>query len=142
MLGIGNYDANVMMVLLEREGFQVQWQDNREEVTRQVLEEYYSGKQGNIETLGIVVNMPSSSLLAKFVTRGRHWLTLLYCKDENDKNEEEEQRQWVNLDSELNEPEVIGDMEACVQLLQEWRSKQECHILLVKKEKQPDDSGS
>lgn len=134
MWGVGNYDANVMTVLLDREGFQVQWQDNREEVTMQLLEEYYKKGTTNVETFGIVVNMPSSSLLAKF-TKGRHWLTLLWQVVQDDK-----EKQWVNLDSELKEPQVVGDMEACVQLLKEWRSKQECHILLVKKEK-PDEKG-
>jgi Josephin len=177
----GNYDANVLLVVLERLGFQVQWQDNRQEVTRKMLEEYYDyyyhyhdgsscqeqgARNNNLEdeqatmtttTFGIVVNMPSSSLLSRFVTRGRHWLTLLYCQEEDDddddgcdddtKGDKEQQKsmkqQWVNLDSELPEPQVIGDMDACAELLQEWRSsKHECHILLVKKKKRGERSNN
>jgi hypothetical protein len=147
-LGLGNYDANVIMVILERQGFQVQWLDNREALTRQVLEEYYyNGTTGNnngtfVETtFGIVVNKPSSSLLAKF-TRGRHWLTLLLLRQNDDDQQQQQQPQWVNLDSELQAPQIIGDAAACVQLLQEWKTEQDCHIWLVKKKKSmktPDD---
>lgn len=115
MLGVGNYDANVLMVFLEQKlGFQVKWQDCRKD-------------EINLEDAddAIVVNVPSTSLWGK-VTKGRHWLTLLRKGDS-----------WINLDSELKEPQVIGDVEACIKLLNEWRSKhEECHILLVKMGKQ------
>ena len=123
LLGVGNYDVNVLMVLLEQKlGYQVQWHDNRNELK---LEDY--GKDAL--TWGIVVNLPSTSLWARYVTKGRHWLTLLWQDD---------QQQWVNLDSDLKEPQVIGDMDTCTYLLNEWRWEKECHILLVKKGKETD----
>ncbi|CAB9531439.1 Josephin-2 [Seminavis robusta] len=126
MWGIGNYDANVLMVILEqKQGLAVQWHDARQEMTLAVLQEYFSTTTTTTpdkEVAGIVVNLPSTSLWARYVTKGRHWFTLLW---------QPQQAQWINLDSNLKEPKVIGDMQACVDLLQEWR-QQSCHILLVK----------
>ena len=119
MLRIGNFDVNVLMVLLERAGMTVQWQDGRKELETTQLEEY--GRDAAV--FGLIVNLPSTSLWGR-LTKGRHWLTLLWQPSSN---------QWVNLDSDLKEPFELGDMDACVQKVKEWRVKQECHVLLVKK---------
>lgn len=119
ILGVGNYDVNVLMVVLEQQlGFQVKWHDCRKEINL----------NDAVVDDAIVVNVPSTSLWGK-VTKGRHWLTLLRKGDS-----------WINLDSGLKEPQVIGDAEACTKLLNEWRSKhEECHILLVKMGKQEEE---
>jgi Josephin len=169
MFRVGNFDANVLMVVLQRHGLQVKWHDARQDVTVELLETYllhnrHSSENNNnkgvvvatakeeegssdkttINTtnnnnnnnnnsdnnndkkhiFGIVVNIPSNSWWARYVTKGRHWLTLLWMSD---------QQQWVNLDSDLVQPVVLGSMEACVQQLQQWKQRYEasCHILFV-----------
>jgi hypothetical protein len=139
MFGVGNYDVNVLMAVLQRHGLQVKWHDARQEVTLELLENYRDLKNkdsanevsssndnnsaNDTNIFGIVVNIPSNSLWARYVTKGRHWLTLLWMDDK---------QQWVNLDSDLTEPLAIGNMAACVQQLQEWKQRYEaCHILLV-----------
>ena len=119
MLGIGNYDVNVLMVLLERAKMQVQWQDGRKELETTDLKDY--GKDASL--FGLIVNFPSNSLWGR-LTKGRHWCALLW---------QPSTEQWINLNSDLKEPEPIGDMDDCAKQLKEWRSKQECHILMVKK---------
>ena len=123
-LGIGNYDVNVLMVLLEQQlGYQVKWKDSRKAVDRKELMEYYGN--GRSTSFGILVNLPSASLVARYITKGRHWLTLLWQQDTET---------WINLDSNLDEPQVIGNMDECANLLNEWRSKQQCHLILVRKD--------
>ena len=145
-LGLGNYDVNVLMVILERQGFAVKWHDVRQEISATTLEDYYENLGGKDQTAepeicGIVVNVPSTSMWSK-LTKGRHWMTLLWSdapsvNDTNrkqDNNTEKQGFRWMNLDSELKEPEIVGDMAACAKLLQRWQeSKGDCHILLVKK---------
>lgn len=150
-MGLGNYDVNVLMVLLEREGFAVKWHDVRHEISTKTLEDYYchcldgSRQDATAEPkiCGIVVNLPSTGMWSK-LTKGRHWMTLLWsnaslandkkCKQEN-KNTEKGEFRWMNLDSELKEPEIVGDMSDCAKLLQKWQEnkKGDCHILLVRK---------
>lgn len=132
-LGIGNYDVNVLMVVCEQqEGMHVEWHDERQEITPDVLVEKYQAQQRENSNdkgerlFGIVVNLPSSGLWGK-LTKGRHWLTLRWSFSE---------QHWVNLDSELAKPQIIGDMEACAKLLQGWCAKQtsrgdNCHVLFA-----------
>ena len=115
ILGIGNYDVNVLMVLLDRSNLKVQWLDSREDVTEDLLNDY--------KPFGILVNLPSTSALTRMgILKGRHWLSLLWHK-----------RAWWNVDSELPEPETIGDTKACVEQLRAWKGNtEECHILLIR----------
>jgi len=126
-LGIGNYDANVLCVILEQhEGYTVQWHDARKEMTQQTLDDYFGDATAATSTkCGIVVNLPSTSLWGR-LTKGRHWIALLWFPDKGE---------WYNLNSDLKEPTVVGDMEACATLLQAWGqdNKDNCHIILARK---------
>ena len=168
ILGIGNYDVNVLMMVLQRHGLQVKWHDARQPVTPELLllslledsnrniirdspkekakkemdtnekcqvydndnnqdnnsDNNSKDTTGHKNIVGIVVNLPSDHWWARHITHGRHWFTLLWMAD---------QQQWVNLDSNLKEPRVIGTMTACAQQLQEWQQlcHESCHILLV-----------
>lgn len=58
---------------------------------------------------------------------GRHWITLV--------------RQggvWVNLDSKLELPVVVGDSQACAKLL---ASRDDAHVLIVEREPREGRSG-
>lgn len=147
-LGLGNYDVNVLMVVLERQGFTVQWHDTRQEITTTTLRDYFSSDADNHakpKICGIVVNLPSTGIWST-LTRGRHWMTLLYSDESSslaasasaaspEDSNAISKYQWMNLDSELKKPEIIGGMSACAKLLQGWQEtkKGNCHILLVRK---------
>jgi len=118
-LGIGNYDVNVVTVLLQQEGFSVQWHDQRKALTAATLMEHEQKQQSNL--VGILWNVPSNSIWGRLM-RGRHWIALLY--DNNNGGGE-----WINLDSGLDAPKSLGTHDDCVQLLN--AVQQETHILLV-----------
>lgn len=113
-LGIGNYDVNVVSLLLEQEGYMVKWHDQRQAITTASLD---STKNS---LTGILWNVPSNSLLAR-LTGGRHWIALLLDSDN---------KQWMNLDSALTQPKCVGTHDDCVRLLTSLDNKQS-HILLV-----------
>lgn len=113
VFGIGNYDVNVIMMVLEQKfGLQVTWHDSRKELNACDLE-----KQ---QLRGILWNVPAVSFLGR-LTRGRHWVALLLLDNEK--------KHWMNLDSNLSEPVDIGSHEACIRLLNS--SRVDSHILLV-----------
>jgi josephin len=109
ILRIGDYDVNVVTILLQQEGFSVTWHDQRTALRAESLE----------NLVGILWNVDAHSIWSR-IFGGRHWIALLH------RNE-----QWINLDSILAEPMVIGTHDDCVSLL---NSKQDAHILLVTKE--------
>jgi len=128
-LGIGDYDVNVVSLLLQQEGYSVQWHDQRNEITPEtlLLRSVDHDEDDNSKLLvGILWNVPSTSIWGR-LWGGRHWIALLYDKNRNNGNEQ--QQQWVNLDSGLSTPQVVGTNEQCAQLLNANRN--ESHVLLV-----------
>lgn len=113
-LGIGNYDVNVIMVVLvQQHGLQVTWHDSRKDVSINDL---------NVEKLrGVLWNVPANSILGRLM-KGRHWVALLLDHETNE---------WMNLDSNLSEPVVIGSNEDCIRLLNS--ALDHSYVLLVHK---------
>jgi len=109
MWGIGNYDVNVVMMLLQQEGLSVTWHDRRTELKIETIE----------RLIGVLWNVDSKSVWSRLFG-GRHWIAFLYCRGS---------KEWVNLDSSLSEPVVVGSHEDCIKLL---TSEENGHILLVK----------
>jgi josephin len=112
MLNIGDYDVNVVSIVLERQNLQVTWWDQRQELHASDLE----------RCLGVLWNVASPSLLG-WMLRGRHWIALRY--DNNDEN-----NKWINLDSMRIKPGAIGSHDKCAKLLNTLRH--DSHILLIK----------
>jgi hypothetical protein len=110
ILGIGDYDVNVVTMLLQEEGLTVSWHDRRTILERKDFEDD--------QMVGVLWNVKSTSLWGR-IMRGRHWIALLY-----------RDRQWIYLDSTLPEPHVVGSQDACLQLL---KSEADAHILFVKR---------
>ena len=120
VLGIGNYDVNVTMQLLQTEGYLVQWHDQRKLLTAATLQE-----QTNL--VGILWNIPSGSIWGR-LTGGRHWIALL-LHTTADSSSNINVKTWVNLDSNLDSPKTVGTHEDCVRLLSAW--VEESHVLFV-----------
>jgi len=111
-LGIGNYDVNVVTLLLQQENYTVQWHDQRNTINVETLQQHQ-------HLTGILWNVPANSLLGR-LTGGRHWIALLWDQENG----------WINLDSGLHAPNIVGAHENCVKLLTLLANK-ESHILLV-----------
>jgi hypothetical protein len=111
IFGIGDYDVNVVTMLLQEEGLTVSWHDRRTLLELKDLED-------DPQMVGVLWNVQSTSLWGR-IMRGRHWIALLLRRG----------GQWINLDSTLSEPQVIGSHDACLQLL---KSEADAHILFVK----------
>jgi josephin len=109
ILPIGNFDVNVVSLLLQQEFLTVTWHDQRTDFK---LEE-----KANL--LGILWNVPSTSLWGR-MTRGRHWIALSF---------QDERKEWMNLDSGLSVPVLVGSHEACMDLLNSY--KDVAHVLFV-----------
>jgi josephin len=112
MLRIGDYDVNVVMILLQQEGYSVSWHDRRTALESETIE----------NLIGVLWNVDSTSIWGR-IFRSRHWIAL-YCKDSD---------QWINLDSDLPDPVAVGTHDECIRLL---NSKPNAHILLVMRMKQ------
>lgn len=126
---IGNYDANVVTVIIQQEpGITVRWHDARQDLVlcdlnnsiEQAASDDDDSSSSSSTLLGILWNVPSASLWGR-LTKGRHWIALLL---------HQETKQWINLDSNLAQPVLVGTEQACIDLL---GSIPDAHILLVHK---------
>ncbi|KAK5985670.1 Josephin domain-containing protein [Trichostrongylus colubriformis] len=88
MLGLGNYDANVLMSALAMHDYQIVWFDGRLPVERIRFD--------NVDAL--IVNIPTKNYIPFW--KGRHWYTILRQTD----------GKFYNLDSKLDKPVEITDI--------------------------------
>jgi len=89
LLGLGNYDINVIMAALQRKGYEAIWFDKRKDPKCLNLD--------NI--LGFILNVPSDYKLGFVLLplRRRHWVTIRQVHGT-----------YYNLDSKLEFPQLIG----------------------------------
>ncbi|XP_069689307.1 josephin-2-like isoform X2 [Periplaneta americana] len=89
LLGLGNYDINVIMAALQRKGHEAIWFDKRKDPKCLNLD--------NI--LGFILNVPSDYKLGFVLLplRRRHWVTIRQIHGT-----------YYNLDSKLESPQLIG----------------------------------
>uniref|UniRef100_A0A914EMN9 ubiquitinyl hydrolase 1 n=1 Tax=Acrobeloides nanus TaxID=290746 RepID=A0A914EMN9_9BILA len=86
MLGLGNYDVNILISALEMKDFCMTWFDNR-----------LSARRINPDAVfGYIFNIPSTSFIP--FLKNRHWFSVI----RRGKN-------YYNLDSKLPEPIIIDD---------------------------------
>ncbi|XP_022903386.1 josephin-2 [Onthophagus taurus] len=112
VLGLGNYDINVLMKALQSRGYEAIWFDKRKEPTCLKLENIF----------GFILNVPSDYKLS-FITlplKRRHWVT---CRRIN--------VNFYNLDSKLETPEVIGNNENVMEYLQDELEHKDKQLFLV-----------
>uniref|UniRef100_A0AC34QSK7 Ubiquitinyl hydrolase 1 n=1 Tax=Panagrolaimus sp. JU765 TaxID=591449 RepID=A0AC34QSK7_9BILA len=88
MLGLGNYDVNVLMTALLEQNLSVTWFDNRLRADSIVTN----------KIVGYIFNT-QASLLWYYLTKGRHWFAVLKTSD----------GKYYNLDSKLPRPKLIED---------------------------------
>lgn len=89
VLGLGNYDINVIMKALQAKGFEAKWFDKRKDPSCLNLKLIF----------GFILNVPSDYKLS-FITlplRRRHWIAMKRING-----------LYYNLDSKLDYPRLIG----------------------------------
>lgn len=106
VLGLGNYDINVIMKALQKKDCEAIWFDKRKFVIKRLC--WFCIKFWNFRDpsclnlkniLGLILNVPSDYKIS-FVTlplRRRHWVTIKQIND-----------LYYNLDSKLDAPQLIG----------------------------------
>lgn len=116
VIGLGNYDVNVIMAALQSRGMNLVWYDKRKEISPESLE--------ISKTFGYILNIPTSTYTLGFVTlpiKSRHWICIRRLKDDK----------FYNLDSKLDRPKCIGNNEDLVKYLQIEMKSNDKEIFLV-----------
>ncbi|CAL1542832.1 unnamed protein product [Lymnaea stagnalis] len=112
MLGLGNYDVNVLMAALQEKGYETIWFDKRKEVEVLVTD--------NI--MGFILNTPTDYKLGfvKLPIHRKHWIAIRWLDG-----------QYMNLDSKLEAPLAIGDKFSLLEYLRSELKDGEKELLLV-----------
>ncbi|XP_006012547.1 josephin-2 [Latimeria chalumnae] len=112
LLGMGNYDVNVIMAALQSRSFAAVWWDKRRSLELLALDRIQ----------GFILNIPSNVMLG-FVSlpiRRKHWIAVRQV-----------QGFYYNLDSKLKSPALIGGEEDLRKFLKNQVSQEPCEMLLV-----------
>lgn len=114
MLGLGNYDINVIMTALQKKGCAAVWFDKRKydddvilfevEVNVLSIKCFIYREPSTIDTsqvLGFILNVPTDYKIGFVVLplKRRHWIAIRKIND-----------QYWNLDSKLDSPQSIGNV--------------------------------
>ncbi|ALC40677.1 CG3781 [Drosophila busckii] len=119
LLGLGNYDINVIMTALQKRNFEAVWFDKRKDPCCINFDETY----------GFILNIPSDYKfgIVTLPLRRRHWIAVRRIGDN-----------YYNLDSKLHQPELIGNESDTLQFFREQLTQEnqqrELFIILEHKE--------
>ncbi|XP_041364493.1 josephin-2-like isoform X2 [Gigantopelta aegis] len=112
ILGLGNYDVNVIMAALQKKGYDTIWFDKRKSIDCLQFE--------NI--MGFILNIPTEYKwgFVRLPIHRKHWISIKCINN-----------QYVNLDSKLDCPEIIGDSAALKEFLHNQLMDNDKELLLV-----------
>jgi len=112
IFGLGNYDVNVVMAAVQLMDCEMVWWDKRRKITPHDIN----------SAVGLILNLPSPSkvggLLFPFKTK--HWLAIRQFDSV-----------YYNLDSKLQSPETIGDVQQLIEHLTRHLNEDDCELFLV-----------
>lgn len=112
VLGIGNYDVNVIMAALNKHGYEAIWFDKRK-----------NANCLNLEAIeGFILNVPTPCQLGiiRLPLKIKHWIAVRKIK-----------RNYYNLDSKLDHPKLIGQDADLVKYFQEELDSKEKEMFIV-----------
>ncbi|KAF8774172.1 josephin-1-like isoform X1 [Argiope bruennichi] len=110
LLGLGNYDVNVLMAALQIKGYEAMWFDKRKDPS-------------NIDfskICGLILNIPSEMKFLPLRLNRKHWIAV-----------KEIDGTFYNLDSKLESPVAIGKAPDLVTYLREQIRGKDREIFLV-----------
>ncbi|KAL8587377.1 hypothetical protein ACOMHN_062111 [Nucella lapillus] len=112
MFGLGNYDVNVIMAALQKKGYETVWFDKRKDVGVLVVE--------NI--MGFILNTPTDYRFGfvRLPFQRKHWIAIRRVG-----------KYFLNLDSKLEGPEIIGDTHELLVFLRRELQDGDKELLLV-----------
>lgn len=112
MLGLGNYDINVIMAALQKKGCEAVWFDKRKD----------PGCLDLSNICGFILNVPSDYKLGFVMLplRRRHWITIRQI-----------QGNFYNLDSKLEAAQLIGRSSDLIAYLKEQLDSKEKELFVV-----------
>ncbi|XP_030377216.1 josephin-like protein isoform X2 [Scaptodrosophila lebanonensis] len=112
VLGLGNYDVNVIMTALQLRSCEAVWFDKRKDPSCINLD----------VIVGFILNIPSDYKLGIITLplRKRHWIAVRRIEE-----------RYYNLDSKLSLPECIGNEADVLQFLREQLMTNERELFLV-----------
>lgn len=122
ILGIGNYDINVIMAALQTKGLEAIWFDNRRDPGCLNLNNVYGfilNLEHHVSTKNLLSFFSYINPANIFITR-KHWIAVKKINGF-----------YYNLDSKLNFPIKIGQDEELVDFLKQKCDAGGCQILLV-----------
>lgn len=117
MIGLGNYDVNILMTGLQDWGYKTIWFDKRKSVETIQFENVY----------GFILNVPSNYKVFGVMPipyNNKHWLAIKHFNNKG----------YYNLDSNLSKPVHIGEKQELIELLRTELSSSEKELLLVVRE--------
>ncbi|XP_074602427.1 josephin-2-like [Brevipalpus obovatus] len=119
MLGIGNYDVNVIMAALQTKGLEAIWFDQRKDPECLNFGNIFGFilNVNNVISDKFIINMLHP---ANLFASCKHWIALRKING-----------CFYNLDSKLNSPELIGREPNIVQFLRNKLKAGDCQILIV-----------
>ncbi|CAG9095678.1 hypothetical protein JYU34_007089 [Plutella xylostella] len=112
MLGLGNYDINVIMAALQKKGCEAIWFDKRKDPACLDLS----------HISGFILNVPSDYKLGFVMLplRRRHWITIRQIHGN-----------FYNLDSKLEAPQLIGRSNDLIAYLKEQLDSKEKELFII-----------
>ncbi|XP_026329774.1 josephin-1-like [Hyposmocoma kahamanoa] len=112
LLGLGNYDINVIMAALQKKGCEAIWFDKRKD----------PGCLNLSHICGFILNVPSDYKLGFVMLplRRRHWITIRQIGGS-----------FYNLDSKLDAPQLIGRSSELIAYLKEQLESKEKELFVI-----------
>ncbi|ETN66819.1 josephin-1 [Anopheles darlingi] len=112
LLGLGNYDVNVLIAALHMKGCEAVWFDKRKDPscidTSQIV--------------GFILNVPTTYKVGfvKLPIQRKHWIAVRQINNE-----------YWNLDSKLDAPQCLGNESSLLQYLREQLTSNEKQLFIV-----------
>lgn len=112
MLGLGNYDINIIMAALQTANCDLTWWDKRRKISTEDVE----------SSFGFILNIPSPSRVAGLTLpfKTKHWLAIRRFGSV-----------YYNLDSKLDSPLRIGDSIQLCEYLTKQLNEVDCELFIV-----------
>ncbi|KAJ0395646.1 hypothetical protein ATCC90586_003054 [Pythium insidiosum] len=112
-LGLGNYDVNVLMLVLQQQGFDMQWVNKTQRVAPETMD--------FDAVVGVLCNVITTGGLWRRILEQRHWFAIRKIDG-----------LCFNLDSKLDEPMPFAGDDECRRFLQELLDTGECELFIRK----------
>lgn len=118
LLGLGNYDINVMMVALRTKGYTIKWWDRRKDLANIPYDNVY----------GLIINYVSMKFFGFW--ESRHWFSMRTLPVNGSP-------MWYSFDSKLSSPYQFDSTQKVIEYLRDIVQSKQGEVLMVVKEDEP-----